>query len=417
MDGTPIAYSDESLIAVDVDPAGRIYYATLNTLYRLTPSGTSTVFSADQIDPKYQVAGVAAARGGSVYASLRDFCEDGAEGCAAAPSALLLNDTPVFYSQQAIADLDTAVGCDMPVGWAINNGFEVEPYKKLPGSGEETGIHASGAALGRIPRFKRCTLTDFRTTPYYPTTPVVFKNEETGLSSDNDYFVDPAVIEPLVRLASMVQDAFGGLYTLRVTDAYDLGEEVPPHRGPLHYEGRALDLTLTRTPGSPDLAPSPGALALFGCLAQLAHNAGFAWSFYENSAHVHVSVPSSFGSIEDILTGECPGTNWTIEFTPPASLSDCQDRAVLLDEVRLVADEAGVYGLVLAPDTTGIGIFSVLHGQISGPSASGQIQCYLPQNGTYGGAMLTISTSLQASGEYVGTYSGEFGSGTVTIAP
>lgn len=104
-------------------------------------------------------------------------------------------------------------------------------------------------------------------------TNVLFKDEEkTGA----DRRTVPALCERLGRLGTLVTEYWPGL-SLRVTEAWD--ENGEHGRGSLHYEGRAADLTVS------DLDASK-----LGRLGQLAVQAGFDWVYFENRAHVHVSV-------------------------------------------------------------------------------------------------------------------------------
>jgi hypothetical protein len=102
---------------------------------------------------------------------------------------------------------------------------------------------------------------------------IVIKDEErTG----SDRMMSPSLKEKLDKLATSVAAEWSGA-KLRVTEACDEDNE---HVGSsLHYEARAADLTT-----------SPLEAAKLGRLGGLAVDAGLAWVWYENSAHIHVSV-------------------------------------------------------------------------------------------------------------------------------
>lgn len=113
---------------------------------------------------------------------------------------------------------------------------------------------------------------------------IKFKQEETPPFDTEDILMHPAMILPLSRLNQLVQAEWGGAVQLRVTDAYDsLLEHDPPESEPatrysLHYEGRAIDLTLW-----------PVDQSQYGRLCALAHCAGFDWVLDEGN-HCHASI-------------------------------------------------------------------------------------------------------------------------------
>jgi hypothetical protein len=102
---------------------------------------------------------------------------------------------------------------------------------------------------------------------------IVFKNEE-GTGADRVMSV--RLRDKLNILADLVAAEWPG-FRLRVTEAWDEDDEHTCTS--LHFEGRAADLTTW-----------PVDSTKLGRLGRLAVNAGFDWVWYENSAHIHVSV-------------------------------------------------------------------------------------------------------------------------------
>jgi hedgehog signaling domain-containing protein len=103
--------------------------------------------------------------------------------------------------------------------------------------------------------------------------PFIFKDEERN---NSDRVMTPRLRRQLIQLSRLVSQTWPKL-ELRVTEAWDDRREHGP--GSVHYEGRAADITTS------DQDPTK-----LGTLAALAVRAGFDWVFYENGAHVHVSV-------------------------------------------------------------------------------------------------------------------------------
>lgn len=151
---------------------------------------------------------------------------------------------------------------------------------------------------------------------------LVFKNEEcrpatTGCWKDfragtecaqegEDELGAPELRAPLARLAEAVDRASCGTLAVRITDSFDSGCPTRPmgehSASSVHYEGRAVDLTLAlrlcstwdvarkrcldpTTPTNIRFAQS----AALGRLAGLASKAGFGWVQLEGN-HVHASI-------------------------------------------------------------------------------------------------------------------------------
>ena len=101
---------------------------------------------------------------------------------------------------------------------------------------------------------------------------VVFKDEE---KNGSDRRMSRRTHERLHALARLVEREWPGKKP-RVTEAWD--ENIEHGDKSVHYEGRALDLTVS------DLDPSK-----LGRLSALARDAGFDWVYFEDETHVHVS--------------------------------------------------------------------------------------------------------------------------------
>lgn len=137
---------------------------------------------------------------------------------------------------------------------------------KVPAKSE---ADASGAITKKIKR----TDPEFAGLVSNTNADIVFKDEEkTGA----DRMMSTRLKQKLDALATTVAAEWTGV-KLRVTEAWDEDNE---HTGnSLHYEGRAADLTTSPLDGTK-----------LGRLGRLAVDAGFDWVWYENSAHIHVSV-------------------------------------------------------------------------------------------------------------------------------
>ena len=130
-------------------------------------------------------------------------------------------------------------------------------------------ISASGAIAKKIRRSD----PEFASLVSNSNAAIVFKDEE-GTGADR--MMTQRLSDALDGLAESVKAEWSGV-NLRVTEAWDENDE---HAGSsLHYEGRAADLTTQPIDGSK-----------LGRLGRLAVEAGFDWVWFENSAHIHVSV-------------------------------------------------------------------------------------------------------------------------------
>ena len=113
---------------------------------------------------------------------------------------------------------------------------------------------------------------------------IIVKGEEEPPYNTEDVLIHPAMIQPLSRLNRLVLAEWGGVYRLRLTDAYDsllehdLNQEDESRKYSLHFEGRAIDFTTW-----------PVNRGLYGRLCALAHCAGFDWVHNEGT-HCHASI-------------------------------------------------------------------------------------------------------------------------------
>jgi hypothetical protein len=128
-------------------------------------------------------------------------------------------------------------------------------------------------AVGAIKKKIRRTDTEFLTLVKNQNPSIVFKNEE---GTDADRMMTPLLKMKLDALAVLVQQEWPG-DKLRVTEAWDENNEHNPTS--THYEGRAADITTF-----------PLDSFKLGRLAGLAAECRLGWVFFENTAHVHVSV-------------------------------------------------------------------------------------------------------------------------------
>ena len=132
---------------------------------------------------------------------------------------------------------------------------------KVPNKAEK---EASGAATAKIKKgteeFKALTNN---------------KNADIDFKQDNCHYMSKSLSDKVDALAKLVKEEWPTL-KLRITAAWD---EDGHGANSTHYEARGADLTTSDTDGKK-----------LGRLARLAVKAGFDWVFYEDEAHVHVSV-------------------------------------------------------------------------------------------------------------------------------
>ena len=140
-------------------------------------------------------------------------------------------------------------------------------HQKVPNASEASTV---GAIAGKITR----GTPEFEALVKNDNADIVYKDEEgTGA----DLMMSRGMKEKLDALAILVRAEWPD-QKLRVTEAWD---ETNEHSATsAHYEGRAADITISDKDS-----------AKLGRLAQLATDAGFDWVYYEDTKHVHVSVP------------------------------------------------------------------------------------------------------------------------------
>jgi hypothetical protein len=143
--------------------------------------------------------------------------------------------------------------------------------QKVPNKNESDVV---GAIAGKVVR----GTPEFAALVKNTNADIIFKDEE---GTDADRMMTPRLRDELDALAQLVTAEWPGK-KLRVPEAWDESDEHGPKS--THYEGRAADITVSDTDS-----------AKLGRLAQLAVDAGFDWVFYENAAHVHVSVKKQMG--------------------------------------------------------------------------------------------------------------------------
>ncbi|AWB44709.1 hypothetical protein DCC85_11105 [Paenibacillus sp. CAA11] len=138
--------------------------------------------------------------------------------------------------------------------------------QKVPNKNEADVVGAiSGKIVRGTPEFENLVTST--------NVDIVFKDEE-GTGADK--VMSKRMKEKLDKLAELVKKEWPSL-KLRVTECWDENNEHSSNS--THYEGRGADLTTS------DVDKSK-----LGRLGQLAVDAGLDWVFYENDAHIHVSV-------------------------------------------------------------------------------------------------------------------------------
>ena len=168
----------------------------------------------------------------------------------------------------AVLGCDQLAGLDKSDGDSLvkRNRTQLALGERMPNEVEARVVGAADEPIAR-------SSSAFKTLVECEDCPFVFKDEERNQS---DRMMTPRLRRSLTQLSKLVSQAWPKL-ELRVTEAWDDRREHGP--GSVHYEGRAADITTS------DQDP-----AKLGALAALAVRAGFDWVFYENAAHVHVSV-------------------------------------------------------------------------------------------------------------------------------
>ena len=174
----------------------------------------------------------------------------------------------LFFAVCGLCSCDTLKGLDSADGDSLvkRNRTQLAVGERMPNDAEANVVGvANEPVLRGTGAFKSLVECD--------DCPFVFKDEERNKS---DRLMTPRLRRSLLQLSKLVSQTWPKL-ELRVTEAWDDRREHGV--GSVHYEGRAADITTS------DQDP-----AKLGALAALAVRAGFDWVFYENAAHVHVSV-------------------------------------------------------------------------------------------------------------------------------
>jgi hypothetical protein len=178
------------------------------------------------------------------------------------PRTLALLVALVLFGCDQLRDLDNADGDSL----VKRSRTQLALGERIPNDTEARVVGAADEPIARgSAAFKALIVCD--------DCPFEFKNEERN---ESDRTMTARLRRELLQLSKLVSQTWPKL-ELRVTEAWDDRREHGP--GSVHYEGRAADITTS------DQDP-----AKLGTLAALAVRAGFDWVFYENAAHVHVSV-------------------------------------------------------------------------------------------------------------------------------
>jgi len=203
-----------------------------------------------------------------------------AQSIQVATSQPMATSRPTATPQPTVTPLPALIVTATPAPACLLLDLEVEQHIAASGSYTETERSASTPMLCHLQR-DSCGYNQL-VGLLDPT--IVFKEEEEPPYQTEDILMHPAMILPLSRLNQLVRAEWGSAFQLRVTDAYDsLLEHDPPDSKPatrysLHYEGRAIDLTLW-----------PVDQSHYGRLCALAYCAGFDWVLNEGS-HCHASI-------------------------------------------------------------------------------------------------------------------------------
>lgn len=214
--------------------------------------------------------------------------------CSRVSIDLSLPPTPVYSTATP-----TPLPSPPPTPWPMTTSFPTPPplppepeiVCPLPNLLPDQHISASGSytetqwiASGRmVCRIERGSCAYYKMVGLLDST-IIFKQEETPPFNTEDILLHPAMLAPLSRLSQMVLAEWAGMYQLRVTDTYDsllehdLEQNNPNRKYSLHFEGRAVDLTLW-----------PVDRSQYGRLCALAHCAGFDWVHHEGD-HCHASI-------------------------------------------------------------------------------------------------------------------------------
>lgn len=170
-------------------------------------------------------------------------------------------------------------------------------------------------------------LSDIRRAPWLAQVEV--KNEEVFESlatrrietdhTDEDYLFDPHAAAALEVVAALVlrdwRDPLTGgpAYRVRVTEGFDA--LIEHSQRSTHYQGRAVDLTLSPIPA----ANGEERRELYGRLSRLATCAGFDYVLFEDIAHVHVSVVPA--QIAMLTRDDERSTLWAASLVAPTDLT------------------------------------------------------------------------------------------------
>lgn len=197
-------------------------------------------------------------------------------------------------------DFDTRAACATPVSrtpsipTVRHTTPPVYEGRSLP-PGEDAERTTLTAATPLSRESALCLLVDMRAR----STGIFFRNEERDpigaspprtLHMDEDFLVAPALAPLLEVLAEEVRVRSCGRLRIRVIEAFDSLREHPDDS--LHYEGRAVDLTLCVVDASSNTCRTPHETFRSGLeeLASLAYDVGFPFVRHEGG-HVHASAP------------------------------------------------------------------------------------------------------------------------------